>query len=754
MVKKTTSFVVVLLLIVLTASSLNGCGGTYFDDSVKRVLPNVNVGGNNLLSLVTGEQITLENAKIRAIFNKDGSVREIVNKESRLYLVKNSTQSDAVRLLKRSETVVGNNAVWEVEENTDSKKSVRFCWQFQQVKAIATVSLQENADEIVFGIRLENNDEKDTVIAVEYPIIDGIDTLNGKEKDYFASPFITGYLFNNPIDNFNENSAGISRSMGMYPNGWNYPMQFSAYYSKNLGGFYWQTKDGGDTVKSFSFIGSNDKLRMSIYHYLGDISSGDKVFDYDIVIANLNKGTWHEAADKYRDWATKQSWTAQKGVLNSRSDYSKALYEDTSLCMFAYRSTDKTWTDSIAIYDMIRSRIKNKLFNISIYNATDYLNVVREYNDLFACFEFPSIALKSTATQEIIDNAMLGYDGLKQEFTIHYYQCASGQNWVRDRIEVDRNYIETYNVDGFYYDVDIAADHPMLCYDTNHAHGNKVNVLSDFYNQFAQSEAMADENGFFNIGQEMITEQLLPYVDYYQARANAGLLGWMEHDRIRELIENGSADKIPLFDYVYHQYGALRIDGYLIPDQDLGQAFYQVAAYTVLNGGIPEFNYEYYLSDKLPSASSINLEMVDFVNRLGTMRCGQGKQYLVYGKMVKPPIVGTSTSEYMYENPNYTPNTCNGLATLGGNIVVRDFVTSAFTSEGKLGVFVCNVSASTKTARFVLQAQRDYGINSGTVSIVGADGTKTKISEIKNGTAKISLSLGSTQVVQLEVTSN
>ena len=63
-----------------------------------------------------------------------------------------------------------------------------------------------------------------------------------------------------------------------------------------------------------------------------------------------------------------------------------------------------------------------KLFNISIYNATDYLNVVREYNDLFTCFEFPSIALKSTATQEIIDNAMLGYDGLKQDFTIHYYQ--------------------------------------------------------------------------------------------------------------------------------------------------------------------------------------------------------------------------------------------------------------------------------------------------------------------------------------------
>ena len=108
----------------------------------------------------------------------------------------------------------------------------------------------------------------------------------------------------------------------------------------------------------------------------------------------------------------------------------------------------------------------------------------------------------------------------------------------------------------------------------------------------------------------------------------------------------------------------------------------------------------------------------------------------------------------MYENPNYTPNTCNGLATLGGNIVVRDFVTSAFTSEGKLGIFVCNVSASTKTARVVLQAQRDYGINSGTVSIVGADGTRTKISEIKNGTAKVSLSLGSTQVVQLEVTSN
>lgn len=51
----------------------------------------------------------------------------------------------------------------------------------------------------------------------------------------------------------------------------------------------------------------------------------------------------------------------------------------------------------------------------------------------------------------------------------------------------------------------------------------------------------------------------------------------MEHDRIRSVIENRSAQLIPLFDYVYHEYGILRTDGYLIPDPELGDGFYYVA---------------------------------------------------------------------------------------------------------------------------------------------------------------------------------
>ena len=45
--------------------------------------------------------------------------------------------------------------------------------------------------------------------------------------------------------------------------------------------------------------------------------------DYPIVIAALTKGTWYEAAQRYRDWATRQPW-CQRGTLRRRVDASDA----------------------------------------------------------------------------------------------------------------------------------------------------------------------------------------------------------------------------------------------------------------------------------------------------------------------------------------------------------------------------------------------------------------------------------------------
>lgn len=738
----------------LLVIGLAGCDGKYYNDEINVKPPKVEVGGSDLLTIQAGETITMENNKIRIVFNKNASIKELVNKEKKLYLVKESKDADAIRLLKRTKTIAGKDVDYEIVTNNNDEKKIQFTWQIENVTAVATASLLKDANEINFRVKLLNNDHNDTAISVEYPIIDGIDSLYEKETDYFVTPFVTGYLINNPVDAFNDSFGGIGRSMGMYPNGWGYPMQFSAYYSKGLGGFYWQTKDSGDTVKSFTFTGSDEKLRLGIYHYLSDIKTGDVDFDYDISISNLNEGSWYAAADKYKEFAHQQPWTSQ-GKLKDRTDYNVDLYENTALCMFGYRANEPSWNDNIAIYDMIKSRFDTKkIFNVVIYpayNNQQYMDIIKEYDDLLAMFEFHTLQIAEYASKAQVDNAMLSADGKKEMFTIHYYECPTNAEWRRQRLEIEQGYIDNYDVDAYYYDVSIAAMHPNLCYDETHAHGTRVNVLQDFFDQYKDGENLANQEEFYSVGQEMIFEQLLPYVDYYQTRAGGGLVGYMEHDRIKQLIDEGYAKRLSLFDYIYHEYGALRLDGYLNPDDMIGQSYYAIAAEVALTGGIVEYNYEFFLGENLPSASQVNLDMVDYVNKLANIRQGIGKKYLVYGDMQRAPDLGQGTSTYEFNNLNYGPNHVPPeWEVLQGEYTVDNVISTAYRNGDSIGIFLANTKVDTIDAKFILHAGRDYGINEGTVYQY-INGEKVAIAQIKKGEAKIDITLLPQEIYMLEI---
>ena len=85
------------LLIVLISFSLSACQKkkTTFDGEYDNPLINDDVGGSNKLSLIESQDtLTLENSKIRIVFLKEnGGIKELVNKESKVYLVKNGKTS-------------------------------------------------------------------------------------------------------------------------------------------------------------------------------------------------------------------------------------------------------------------------------------------------------------------------------------------------------------------------------------------------------------------------------------------------------------------------------------------------------------------------------------------------------------------------------------------------------------------------------------------------------------------------------------
>ena len=734
-------YVLTVLMIVGLLAGLAGCAS----EKTKRE----NLGGSNTLSLLeTDDTITLENGKVRLVLNANsGSIRELANKEAGLYLTRDAKDSIPVRLLTATETVYRYDSfTYQVEQDTQQTKSLRLIWTFSEKPTVtATVTLDENSDQLRFRVALERNTQDQTAISVEYPIIEGIDTLKSKESDYFLSPFITGYLFQNPVDNFNQDFYGITRQLGEYPSGWGYPMQFSAYFSEGLGGFYWQTTDGGDTVKSFTMTGDDGKLRMSLYHYLNDISDGDKTFDYDVVFSNMMQGNWYEAANRYRDWAVQQSWAVDTGLLKDRTDVDLSLYEETTLTLFGLR-VDLDWADYPDIYDLLKGTVDGKFLNVAIYKNNTYMDRIERYGDLLNIFEFSSLCLTSAAENlcDYYSTAMMNAQGEKETFTIHYYECAAEQAWREYALSREEGFIANYGVDGFYYDVDIAADHPKLCYDTTHSHGTRVNVHQDFVEQIEVARALSETDIPYTVGTEMITEQLLPYVNYYQARANSGLLGWMEHDRIRTVLENGSAIQIPLFDYVYHAYGIVRTDGYLTGESSIGDGFYYVAAYTVLNGGIPEINYEYYPQQDLPGVEDMNLSYLEFLNSLGSVRTDTGKDFLVYGQMMPVPQIDAGTTVYDFHNLNYNPYSCVGLDTLSGQAELPNVVASAWQNGDSNAVFLCNTSSEMRSVTLTLNAGVDFGVDSGEVMLDGK-----VLCEIKKGVAEITLELEPYQVIML-----
>lgn len=741
----------------------------YVVEEYKNPLANVDVGGANTLSLLeTESEITLENEKVRIVFRKEnGAIRELVNKESKVYLTREGDVAPVRinRIKENREVTDADFSLFEysVAEDSTERKALEMSWTFGEIYITAVASLQRNADEVVFRLSAINGENagKSTntyLYNIEYPIINRVDTLYKKETDRYLSPFVTGYLFSNPVEHFNKGQfGGIGKSYGLYPSGWEYPMQFQSYYSEGIGGFQFTTRDGGSTQKSFTFTGQNNQIRTSIYHYLDDLSEENCVFDYDIAIGNLVRGNWYEAAEKYRAWATQQKWATENGKLESRSDLNKALYEETALVQFCYPYTRNYGSvQQRKLYEKTKGSLQGgKILNIAFGNNTnfqdDILTLAREKGDLFTLFEFPDFHLVSDADRNPVawqtemkgfGTSPLRYD---VEGTLYFYECASCPAYTNAFLEKEQSYFTKYAVDGYYHDVGVAAVHPKQCFNFLHPHGTRINVIDDFVAQMKDVRALSVKNNGGYYGQELVFEQMLPYLDFFQARANASLLGWMEHDRLRTAIKDGCAKKVDLFDYVYRAYGAMRLDGFLTADPELGDGYYPVVAATVLDGGIPEYNYEFFTADQYLAPEDYEKERMEYLGKLYQVKSGYGKKYLTYGERVKAPVTGTGSTFYAYFTPRHS-----GKQNEEGEAEFDDVIVTAYKRDGKIGIFLANATHADISLKFIVNALVDYGISSGTFTIETPSG-KTSPAALQSGRAKIDLYLPALDVALLEI---
>lgn len=553
------------------------------------------------------------------------------------------------------------------------EQGIRLTWE-TDCGITLTSDITSRGDDILFTIDAVNHGRV-TIDRIEYPIIANIGRLAGPGQDELVHSHATGMLFHDPLDLFEPDPANRRRlRRSIYPEGFaGSTMQMLAYYARARGGFYIGTEDTGTDMKSYNFFKEGELLASSVVHKSPILQHGSNFRPpYPVVLSALTQGTWYEAADYYKAWALQQSWAQPR-------PRSKWLMEQVGICTFgvnaqAVRSAwldlfhriagtpvfhilGPNWPQGLQDYRNQFPRGKAEWFPARFSAAN--LEVIRRNGDFWAPFEFDLLCDHSLDPSEPVIQSRVVPKQSELSPNTHWfpYMCAGTDYWHDLHVWRDEKVVADYGCDANYYDISV-SNLPMQCLAENHRHrpGSGTPVVSAFAQMYRDTTAAASRAKGQPVpaGTEVISECFMQEFDYYQARAEATPLGPFEVDCFRDWIVQGRAEKIPLFTYVYHEHGPLRLDGWGKLAREAGDLFYWTAARIVLNGGLFQLNYEFSGLEDLdglrddpaehyfaftPRPYQVDPEKAAFVSAAARMRVGPANPFLAYGTMLPPPAV-------------------------------------------------------------------------------------------------------------------
>jgi hypothetical protein len=650
---------------------------------------------------------------------------------------------------------------YTLEESEGNGKAVTLRWQTEgEITLVSRVEVAQDEPSIQFTIRAENKGNF-AIDKIEYPYIAGLGPLiRPSAATRLVHSQGTGFLFHDPLHTFVPEAG---RKQGLryspYPEGFNgSSMQFMAYYAEGRGGFYFATRDQGKSMKWYNFFKDVESgaLMASFMHQNPVVAAGlDFTPDYPIEISALFAGSWYEAAARYKRWATQQSWTAQ-GQTVDRPQRAKWLLEEVGICTFGVNAG----YDRAAWLDAFHQMAGRPVFHILGPNwaraGQNYMNsipagaleewlpatlsaenlaTIRRNGDYWAPFEFDLLCSHKGSRPEPVMEARMLLPYHKYSFDRYWFpfMCPATDFWHDFHVARDRAIVEEYAPDSIYYDISV-NNVLMTCRSPHHNHepGGGEEITNAFATIFADTKAAMSESAgrYMPLGAEMMTELMIPYFDYYQARAEASPVSNFEADFWRQWLIEGKVEKIPLFAYVYHEYGPIRMDGWAKLSPEVGDIFYWVGSRVTLWGGLFELNYEFSALETLdgkddePSehyfhfdrrSFSIDPDKAAFVAEVARARTGWANPYLSYGIMVALPAleVPKITLKYFFYNgsqhlPHYEQQ---------GEITVPSVVCTAWNFQGeKAAILFVNLQTEEQAIQVPLELahyglKRDQGVS-------------------------------------------
>jgi len=749
--------------------------------------------------------VSVENANLRiGIDTSNGAITSIYNKVKSIELVAVAPASPLPWRIEvnpgdnESSWITASGSTFSYVTNPDS--SLTLTWVQGQLTVTATIAVPTGSLNAQITCAV-NNAGTGQVSVLEYPVIQGIQRLStAANGDYLAHPFATGYLFTNPYDLFSStDSSKLGIPFGPYPDGYNGPaMQWMAYYAQNQGGFYLSTQDGANNPKWLDFFkeASTGNLFCRFRHACPNIYAGNSfAVTYPTLIGALSEGNWYEPAERYRSWATNQVW-AQRGPLYSRTDRSTWLLEKVGFCTFGInaeydRSTWINYMHAIAgtpVFHILgpnwqksgvdylgntpggRDQIFPPHFSASTVSAIktngDYLGAF-SFNLLYRQSDYGADRLDGQAVQQQVPRPnTMSRDSYNFEWMCPVPSLATDISSYRDSQAVS-----TVGINAAYYDISL-SNSMKICTATNHGHakGGGPQLIAAYRGLLAQVKALTTKaNGgtYVPLGTEVIVENFIGELDFYQARGEACPVANFESYWFRDWIKAGTCAKIPAFAYVYHDYGPVRLDGWGKLSAEQGDLFYWIAARVLLWGGLFELNYEFssmetvngmddeasqsYFPLFIERHYAVDTAKTAFLSNLATARTGFAQPYVVYGTMLRPvppngtpPTIGLSWFSYN-EGPGAAEYQDSGTYT------VSSVIASAYRYQTqKAGFLYVNLQTTAQTIQVTLNPTA-YGLTTSGLHVYQVTAAGSIDLGAITGATTYTVSLPSRQVLLLEM---
>jgi hypothetical protein len=609
--------------------------------------------------------VVLENAALRVEFSpQDGAITALRNKQAGLDLVSQvpKTRTPWALLLDPFVIVSKFDSCRVTPDGENPHRSVEFEWQTPfQITIKARAELPAGADEVTFTCAAENNGQR-TILAFRYPAIQGIGPLAGRPNDRLLHSTAMGAVFRDPFDLFEEN-ARVPQARGLvvsrYPNGFHgSALQMMAYYAEGRGGFYIAAQDGHGGDKDLNFFKApGSGLNCEIAHIQWDARPGKSLsVDYPVVVAALREGTWYEAAERYRKWAVQQAW-CQQGTRRERVQRGAAcrwLLENVG-------AVGAWWPFREDIHEDVsrtRKMYGAPLLHLELWWRNQAARAAAQSDgDRFGPFYFPFLALKDKppfaahAQDQIFPPATpISPDWIAmcpaqpgwREIALRSAEDMAGSGPQRDhQIWVDENHTGC-NADCLYFDIGPCAGVPTHCYAAGHVHapgaGREMIAAYRSLLEEMQKRASAARGAYVPMGTECVSEPFVGCLDLYYAR-NSGFNPDMEvGPYVRDLtwLPDGRMEIVPLFPFVYHEYGPVAMQGvYPVCPWGLSASddfFTWAEARSVLWGGL-------IVSFPVTANAAPTPERARYLRALTAARTGYANEFLAYGRMQRPPEV-------------------------------------------------------------------------------------------------------------------